>query len=91
MSSTQALYTEYIRNAGGITRYGRAVPRRLWIDELLCLVCDSPLSVLFRCASHLTGAKRLDIGKSLASGLGLGCVYVSMFSAYGLAFWFGHY
>ena len=44
ISSTQALYTENIRRAGGTTHYGRTVPRRLWVDDLLCLVYDCPLS-----------------------------------------------
>ena len=65
------------------------VPRRLGIDDMRCLVYESPLYVLFRYTSHLTEAKRFGIRKSRASGLGLGCVYVTMFSAYGLAFWFG--
>ena len=46
-------------------------------------------SFTFRYAANLTEAKVFGIRKSRASGLGLGCVYVIMFSAYGLVFWFG--
>ena len=48
--------------------------------------CDM---LYFRYNSRLDGAKQVGIKRGLASGLGSGFVWIVIFGAYGLAFWYG--
>ncbi|KAI0212558.1 ATP-dependent translocase ABCB1 [Lamellibrachia satsuma] len=64
-----------------------AITEEFAVPEFPTKAADGRRNVEY--AANLTEAKVFGIRKSRASGLGIGCVYVIMFSAYGLVFWFG--